>query len=158
LEKINISSLKNGKTRFEVDIPSEELDIENVVRNRIKGKLVIDKRGSILEIKGEIHYTLRLTCARCLEEFDKNMDKDIHLLLRIGKERILREKALTDEGIDTIYVVNGMFDLFHSIRDIILLSIPMKPLCKDDCKGICPICGKNLNEGLCEHTKIKIRR
>ena len=153
MEKLNISSLKKGKSTFEIDIPPEKLDIQDVVKKRVKGELVVEKRGNIIEIKGVIHYTLRLTCARCLEEFDKDMDEKVHLLLRKGKERILREKELTDEDIDTVYITTDVFDIAPEIRDIILLSVPIKPLCKEDCKGLCPICGKNLNEGPCEHTK-----
>ena len=41
------------------------------------------------------------------------------------------------------------------LRDTILLSIPLKPLCREECKGLCPVCGKNLNEGECEHVKKK---
>ena len=156
MEELNIFSLKKGKSTVKIDIPPEKLDIQDAVKKRVKGELVIEKRGNIIEIQGVIHYTLRLTCARCLEEFDKNVDEKIHLLLRKGKERILKEKELTDEDIDTVYIMGDAFDLSPEIRDMILLSIPIKPLCKEDCKGLCPVCGKNLNKGPCEHVKKQI--
>ncbi len=152
MEKINISSFKNGKETLEIEIPPEKLDVQDVVKGKIKGKLIVDRRGNIIEITGNIHYTLKLTCARCLEEFDKDMDKDIHLILKRGSERIFRERELSDEDIDTVYIMNDIFDISPEIHDTILLSVPIKPLCKEDCKGLCPICGKNLNEGPCEHT------
>ena len=152
MEKINISSFKNGKETLVIESPPEKLDVQDVVKGKVKAELTIDRRNNIVEITGSIRYTLKLTCARCLEKFDKDMGKNIHLTLKRGSERIFREQELSNEDIDTVYIMNDVVDISSEIHDIILLSVPIKPLCKEDCKGLCPICGKNLNEGPCEHT------
>ena len=153
MERLNINSLKNGKSFLTIDAQPEKLDVQDVVSGKITGSLEVNKRGNVIDIKGKIKYTLKLTCSRCLEEFYKEMEEELHLILKKGKERIFREKALTDEDFDTVYIISDIFDISPYLHDVILLSIPLKPLCREDCKGLCPICGKNLNEGPCEHVQ-----
>jgi uncharacterized protein len=71
--------------------------------------------------------------------------------VRRGIEKIEKEIELTEEDINTIFTSYEFIDLTQIIRDYIILSIPMKPLCSDECKGICAVCGANLNKIDCGH-------
>lgn len=74
---------------------------------------------------------IEITCARCLSPYSIDFKKDFDLSYDVKGKRIL--------------------DLTDDIRQEIILEYPLKPLCKQDCKGLCLTCGKNLNEGPCGH-------
>ena len=88
---------------------------------RVSNTLIVD-----LEISG----SLSSSCGRCLEEFNTGFKKAL---------------KLTYEVDSLIQVI----ELTTDIREEILLDFPIKPLCRQDCKGLCPACGKNINEGPC---------
>lgn len=74
---------------------------------------------------------LEITCARCLSPYRIDLKKDFDLSYEVKGKTTL--------------------DLSEDIRQEIILEYPLKPLCKQDCKGLCLVCGKNLNEGSCGH-------
>lgn len=89
----------------------------------------ITKQNSNLRIKGDITTDIEFACSRCLTRFEKKISKDfeVNYFLR-------REKAI---------------DITDDICQEIILEYPLKPLCRSDCKGLCIICGQNLNEIEC---------
>jgi uncharacterized protein len=60
------------------------------------------------------------------------------------------ERQIEEDDLSTAFYDNDEIDLGQLMREQFYLSIPMKPLCGDDCRGLCPICGTNLNRGACE--------
>ncbi|KUK14592.1 MAG: hypothetical protein XD52_0144, partial [bacterium 42_11] len=99
---------------------------------------------------GEVTTTLKLHCSRCLEPFEFPVKFDFEVEYRRGEERLdSKEKALKDDDFRIAYFTGENIDIEEDIKQFIILSIPMKPLCREECKGLCPVCGKNLNEGDC---------
>ena len=104
-------------------------------------------------IIGEIKYILNMTCSRCLEKFNQKFNVWIRAFFIHGKERVkIKEKKLFEKELDTFYYKNNEINLDRLIIDSIIVNVPIKPLCKSECKGLCPVCGKNLNEGQCDCT------
>ena len=95
-------------------------------------------------LNGTIKYTFSDECARCLENFDNTVETKF--------EAIIVQKINEDEESDEIQLVitDGCVVLDEIIKQMIYLSMPMKSLCKADCKGICPTCGVNLNYEECK--------
>lgn len=95
-------------------------------------------------LTGTIKYTFSDECARCLENFDNTVETKF--------EAIIVQKISEDEESDEIQLVitDGCVVLDEIIKQMIYLSMPMKSLCKADCKGICPTCGVNLNYEKCK--------
>jgi len=91
-----------------------------------------------------IKYTFEDECARCLENFDNTVETKF--------EAIIVRKLNEDEESDEIQLVitDGCVVLDEIIKQMIYLSMPMKSLCKTDCKGICPNCGASLNYEKCK--------
>lgn len=88
--------------------------------------------GGYLLGRGEITFMGRFTCSRCLEEFNRTITiTDFQCRLRIE-----------DSG--------RLIDLTDKIREAIILALPYKQLCSEECRGLCPICGINLNQGSCD--------
>jgi uncharacterized protein len=102
--------------------------------------------GSIL-LNGIIKYTFSDQCARCLTHFDNTIETEFKAVLSdCPKEN---EKDNESDEIQ-LKITDGCIDPEEDIKQMIYLSMPMKSLCKPDCKGICPNCGVNLNYEECK--------
>ncbi len=153
--KIDLKNLKPGVTEFWERVEPEELDLPQD-EFRMVGPLEathrLRKGGKTLELRVSTIYTLELTCARCLERFQQTFREESLYLIQIGTPPPeAEEKALTTQDILLFFVPVEELDTLPILRETVLLSVPMKPLCKPDCKGLCPVCGANLNREQCEH-------
>ena len=94
------------------------------------------------------------SCSRCLHTLLYPIDSDLksHFVSPPDHYVSAREVELQASDIDTEVYENQQIDLTQSVRDGILLAVPVICLCKENCKGICSQCGKNLNQGFCKCT------
>ena len=100
--------------------------------------------GGKLRISGDVDLRVSIPCSRCLEE----VPTDIHF--SIDKDIKLEDSVVHDEDVeDNDYLIGFNLDIDRLIYGEILVNWPMKVLCRDDCKGICKVCGMNLNKGEC---------
>ena len=149
--QINVAGLMQdpiGSVRtYEID---GEVDFGDGKVKRVTGKvqLLRTPRGILVQVEAETKADLN--CSRCLEPFSYPVS------LKIEEEYLPTLDILTGERepvpdepgtfrIDERHII----DLTEAIRQYTLLAVPMKPLCKADCAGICPTCGQNLNQGAC---------
>ncbi|KZL94450.1 YceD family protein [Clostridium magnum] len=102
----------------------------------------ITKSGDILTLNCAIHAVLELTCSRCLQKFGYSVD------MTIEEEFTNNEKANKDE--DIIFIDSDTIDITEVIENNIILTLPIKRLCKEDCKGLCQRCGTNFNLSTCQ--------
>jgi uncharacterized protein len=86
---------------------------------------------------------INLECVRCLLEFQQTLNIEFTELYAFS------QRYATDSGL--IMPETGIIDLTPVLREYVLLEIPISPLCRPDCKGLCPVCGSNLNESTCQH-------
>ncbi len=116
---------------------------------RLAVEVVSTRTGSRYLLQGDIGFEFSVECDRCLEEYDFRLETSFSLVAR----RSVGQGAGEDFE-DEDYVVLGEseeygFDLYPYVREAVLLELPIRYLCREDCSGICPSCGKNLNEGPC---------
>lgn len=105
---------------------------------------IANQENKRLLIEGDVDLTVSIPCGRCLQE----VPTDIHFT--IEKEIRLENSIIKDEEMeDADYLIGPNLDMEKLIYGEILVNWPMKVLCRDDCKGICKVCGKNLNKGEC---------
>ena len=118
-------------------------------------ELMIEKTGDGFWVHGLVGAKLSLTCARCLEQFAFTVASglDIELLPR-PKAPDGSEVELKTEEMNMYYFEGGEITIDPYVFEEIMLNLPLKALCAESCKGICPSCGKNLNleECCCEKT------
>lgn len=109
----------------------------------VKGEFA-NKLG-IVSLRANAHFTYSAPCDRCAEQTERDFDVEIrHLLVT----------ELNNEDNDDFLVVENMkLDVDELIRSDVLLSLPTKYLCREDCKGLCSKCGANLNLGACKCPK-----
>ncbi len=100
-------------------------------------------------LDGDLTFSIRFTCARCLEDFVTAFRLPLNLVIQlVSDEEVARE----DEEGDQFVVFpesKKIYPLDQHLRDLITLALPMKPLCKADCRGLCARCGANLNISTC---------
>jgi uncharacterized protein len=98
-------------------------------------------QGILLQVQNQA--LIGLECVRCLTSFQQTLHIDFAELYAFS------QRYATDSGL--IMPETGIIDLAPVMRDYILLEIPISPLCRPDCKGLCPVCGNNLNDSTCHH-------
>ncbi|WP_427338576.1 YceD family protein [Caloranaerobacter sp. DY30410] len=148
---VDISKLLDGTVEVinfckDIDIsslPTKDKGIELLAPVNIDGSIY--RVDEDLFINATITYTYKESCARCLTEFSNKVSTV--LLGRLVEQ----DSNVSEEEIDEILVVykESVVDLQEFIVSAILLSLPMKALCDEACKGLCPKCGQNLNLQKC---------
>jgi uncharacterized protein len=127
---------------------SVEIDLSNVddaVLNPVHVKGSIYSTGDGFFLDGKLFYSYRDSCARCLAEVEGEIETEIS-----GKILEDEESKLEESDEKLIAYRNDEIFLDEIITDAILLSMPMRIICREDCKGLCPKCGKDLNKEECE--------
>jgi len=117
---------------------------------RITGDVHLSKHGHDILVRGNLSGQLELTCSRCLEPFTAPAAIDFDLLLVPGPAYAAAAKEeLSPDDLDLDYYTGEIVDLESILREQIILMLPLKPLCDESCKGLCPYCGANLNRETC---------
>jgi DUF177 domain-containing protein len=103
-----------------------------------------------IRLRGTLKAGLELQCARCLEPVKQDIQRDFELLYRpLGTDAGRDELSVTDAEAEIGYYQGNGLLLEDVLREQVLLALPLKATCRADCKGLCPHCGKNLNEEQC---------
>lgn len=116
----------------------------------LEGKIKLTNLGKEILADFFIKTSLRLICSRCLKEFDQKF------ILKFQEEYLRPEKIKKSELDQTPFeflIENYEIDVWPAIFDEIVLNLPLKPLCKKSCKGLCPNCGADLNKKKCKCRK-----
>ncbi|MEN6616166.1 MAG: DUF177 domain-containing protein, partial [Syntrophorhabdus sp.] len=111
----------------------------------------VSKFDDTVAIEGPVNVAAHVACSRCLEEFDLAISVDMSIKI-VPKTKLpeLAEMELHGEDLDVYYYEGDEIDIDPFIYEEVILNMPIRPLCDDACKGICPTCGKNRNTELCE--------
>jgi uncharacterized protein len=111
----------------------------------------IHKDKDKFRLVGRVTAELELPCSRCLEPFRLPLDAPFDLrYLPVSEASSAAEREVDDEDLETSYYENDAIDLNELLREQFYLALPMKPLCNEDCRGLCTQCGTNLNTGACD--------
>jgi len=124
---------------------------EDIVFSKpFSGSLSLNKRGIEVKVVGTLKGAIVLTCDRCLAKYEFPIDLSFNLTLYPKSSLNLEEtKELSIEELDVSFYEDDFIAFAELLREEIMLTIPYKTICREDCKGICQVCGKNLNEGPC---------
>lgn len=139
------------------DIPKEGLEfdlkdimVSDTVLSPADAHLRVDKIGAEIMVTGELSSELHLQCSRCLKDFSWKLVVPVEVVYHpaeeLGRDDMYEIK---DDELDTDFYSGEELDLFTVLKEQIELNLPMKPLCNNACKGLCPRCGTDLNTGGC---------
>ena len=138
--KYNVSLLLKPEVGAALGLDVDEVHqtLGDLKVDYVRGQFLLTRTTRGVLIKGQFSTELQTECVRCLESF--------HLTLNVPMEEMFAFSAASDP----IYFIDeGWLDLRQPLREQIMLALPIHSVCRPDCKGLCPNCGQNLNEGPC---------
>jgi uncharacterized protein len=150
---LDLTRYRQPRTRFSRTLQPDEVAQEGDAY-RIVAPVTLDfdvlKDKAVFRLVGSVRTALELSCGRCLEAFQLPVDAAFDLrYLPAAQMRTEAEREVQDEDLDTSYYRDDQIDLNELLREQFYLQLPMKPLCREDCRGLCPQCGTNLNTATC---------
>lgn len=162
---INLNSIPEEGKKLKLDKDSAWL--QEVLKQKLSelnpqiestaGKIQIFKTMQNVSLAGELSLNLQPTCARCGQSFDTQLDVSMqrHMVPyfsgpRDGTISEEEEIELSADDLDFSFYRGEEIDLSEIVGEEITLALPIRFLCQEDCKGLCPRCGKNLNLGSCQ--------
>jgi uncharacterized protein len=110
--------------------------------------LQVDPDGADVHVHGHLQATIPQTCGRCLESFPAKVNAPVDVTLQ-PRPATGDTVELGVDDLDVDFYENDVLDLDRVVETETTLALPMKPLCRDDCRGLCPACGGNRNVVQC---------
>lgn len=160
--RIKTEELKETRIALEFETPADrfpilremvrsgECDFTDPIRSRLRAARI----GDMVEVEGDIRTTVRLSCGRCLAEFVSPLETAFTLTYAQQEpaageqsEPGPHEMDVTGEGL--IYFQGADIDLTEGVQEQVVLSLPLRALCSESCKGLCARCGADLNQAAC---------
>lgn len=161
---LDIKELELHPLDFQEEFQPGVIDLGGEVRQRSplkasgRAELVEEHHGKNkiikdIRLRGRMSAKLELQCARCLEPVPQELSRDFELLYRpLGTDAGRDELSVTDAEAEIGYYQGDGILLEDVLREQVLLALPLKITCRAECKGLCPQCGKNLNQEPCSCT------
>lgn len=158
---IQIDKLKRQPRQIEIDeqasgfsVLHELAEQETVVfEDAIRGTLTATWAGKIVEVSGHLETTVTLSCARCLKSITSHLEIEALLCyseLAVDEEHVAEEVEIQSEDLGLITFSGTEIDLRPDVEQEIIMALPQQLLCEEGCKGLCPVCGIDLNLGSCK--------
>lgn len=152
--KIDISDIKKSKglSRF-IHLDDLQAPCGLDLTSPLVSDLKLTNAGSRILVQGRLRTSLRLVCSRCADEYVQVLEVEVdEQFLPADSPEVPRGEDLDLEDLSVFTYEHETIDLSEVIRQNLLAESPIKPLCRQDCRGLCPQCGTNLNEGSCTCT------
>lgn len=113
-------------------------------------RLTVGRTMSMFTVSGRVQTAVAGDCCRCLSPAQAKIDGDLRFLLQRKEASDVETEALEDQDdVDLVDPGTKEIDLTQRLHDILVLEMPMRLYCRDDCKGLCPQCGQDFNAGTC---------
>ena len=150
--KIRISGLDNGTYTYDFESGIDDIDLDEPFYDKYKTEVVLTKFKDQMILEASTISDARFTCDRCGVDYQRNVESKYKMVYLFSDEVESKEEAdITYLSPDTINI-----NIADDVRDYLILAVPMKKLCKEDCKGLCYKCGTDLNNGTCNCTDDEI--
>ena len=132
---------------YDLDLSGYEFFVTRPFITPVAVNGLVKNVAGIVTLDCSVQFTLRLSCDRCLKEFERGFSEDF--------QHILVNRLESDDDLYSDYIVvpDMRLNLDELLTADIMLAMPSKFLCSEDCKGLCPQCGKDLNQGDCGGTE-----
>jgi len=153
---LNIKEMEVRRIQFDESFETGEIDFADTGLRQLTpihavgSARILDNTGGEFRVQGRYTVTLEADCDRCLTAARFPLEKDFDLFYRPQPAELVGDEIKIDEGEAELGFYEGLgLELADVIKEQILLALPMQKVCREECKGICPICGANRNEVDC---------
>jgi len=149
--KLDIGSIPEGASEIDLTVDAAELGAppeDMCFEGPVEVRLSANRNGNDIFLKGKAAVKSVLQCGRCLEEYSLVLECPIGVWCVIGAGGEQTDMGERDSVIE-VPASSKYVDLADHVRSELLMLAPFKPLCGDRCRGLCPVCGTNLNVGSC---------
>lgn len=138
-ERVSLLAYLEGLSKIDFDFETP-----------LQSEVEISKAGPDILIRGKVQVHLRLQCVRCLKEFSYPLSSTFELTLHpLKKDPVEGEAELEEKEMETGFFEAGEIPLSEIACEQVFLEIPYQPLCLEECKGLCTVCGQDLNLSSC---------
>ncbi len=150
---LDLGKIRTAQERFEREYQPGQLGVSHDdfrVTGPVSLQFDIHKDKKYFRLVGQVRTTLELPCSRCLDPFAWSVDAAFDLRYQPQTQNGGEgEQEIQEDDLTTAFYQNDEIDLGQMMQEQFYLSLPMKPLCAADCRGLCPVCGINRNRSSC---------
>lgn len=158
--QIRIDNIKNTPYKLVVNQPVESFPILAEIQSKgegkfldaVKAEICIQKEFDHFTATGSVRVPVELTCSRCLTPYTMVVEPSFTIIYRketVQPDEGEDETELTEADLVSATYSGEELDLSHEIEMQVAMELPFKPLCNEECPGLCPRCGANLASDLC---------
>jgi uncharacterized protein len=141
--RINISNLSEGIHEYFFEAEPSKIGLDERFTSTVKVKAKLDKSLHQILVLADVHAGADFICDRCLADFCRHLDTG-YSMVYIQRDRSTVD-AKKEEEIHVLSSDANYIDLDEDVRQYVLLTVPQKLLCREECQGLCPTCGVNRN-------------
>ena len=153
--RLELSTLKPGHHRLQQSVPASDLGLpETEWPVAFDVELELDRTNDQIHVHARVATATEEECARCLTRFRTPLEFEFRLLADRQGAGGKYESEMSEDD-DVVFHDGRALDLDTPVREAAILARPMASLCRPDCKGLCPVCGVDWNEGPCGHSEEK---
>jgi uncharacterized protein len=156
--KLDLTQIRQAETPFTATYAAGELaaaDQEYVVTDPVVLVMTIHKDKERFRLAGVVRTTLELACSRCVEPYALSVEQAFDLRYVPQKDAgDFVEREIDADDMSVAFYEEDAIDVRQLIEEQLYLALPMKPLCRPECRGLCGTCGKNLNQDVCGCTDV----
>lgn len=145
--KIRISNLSEGVHHYDFLEDASELGLDERFIGQVAVKAELEKSKGQFFLRVKLKAVGRFTCDRCVDEFEMDLSNDYRMAYVYSREDA---EGYDEDEIAFISENTNVIDISDDVRQFVILSVPLKLLCKEECLGLCSTCGVNLNHEECK--------
>ena len=140
-----------GSKEFSYELTPDELEITEAdlkITAPVVLKGMVENAGDVILLKAEAATEIERTCGRCLKVYTEKLNAQVvEKFYPAGAENIENDAFIYEN--DAFIYESDLLDITEPVRESLLLAVPLQALCREDCRGLCPVCGADRNEGDC---------
>jgi uncharacterized protein len=151
--ELKLHEIDEGQSRLLLEVRGGSVGIEPrdvELEGPLRIGLSLDRRGDEIWVRGTIHTIALQQCSRCLVDFSQILELEFEVICaKLPQARTMSPKGLDEEDGGVHFHDGHVLSIDSEIREAVLLGLPMRPLCRETCAGLCPRCGEDRNLGAC---------
>ena len=148
---LDLATLRSAVAREEAEGTASDVGLSQPEwREQVRGSFVVERSGDRVTVRGSVLSRAHLECARCLKEFDLPLEVPLVVYAERTGSASREEQAELERDDQMLFHDGRRLDLRETVREALLLELPITPRCREDCPGLCPKCGADLSLGPCD--------